>query len=118
MSVKHGSGKSADTIHLHVGMTDRDVVARVGQILGAKLLGPYAPNCDDGFTRKSQWRVVATGSLCAAWLMTLYPMFGERRRAKAKECLEFWKTLKNSGRRFQPYRISHPLYGTRFSAAY
>lgn len=108
------NGASGDTIHLHVGMCDRDVIARAAELLGAKVLGPYAHSGDDGFERKVQWRVVATGSLAAAWMMTLYPFMGERRRMAMRDCLLFWRSLSKSGRRFLPYRLGHELHGTRY----
>lgn len=110
------STRACNTIHLHIGMCDRDIIARAGELLGCKVLGPYKHPGDDGFKRKVQWRVVATGGLAAAWMMTLYPFFGERRKQAVRDCLAFWRDLPINGRMQLPLRLGHRLHGLRYAS--
>lgn len=122
LSIKgpHVGVRGCKTIHIHLGMTDKDVVDKAAAIMGVKALGPYPPSSKrkDGCERKDQWRAVATGSLAASWMMTLYRYFGSRRQEKARECLAYWRGLTLTGRHEMPYRISHPLHRTKYTLPY
>jgi hypothetical protein len=110
----------ANSIRIHVGMSDRDVIERAAAILGTRLLGPYPPSPAhrDGSIRKDQWRVIVTQSLAASWMMTLYPLLGQRRQAAARECLAFWRAYPTTGRMLMPYRLGHVAHGQRHAAPY
>jgi hypothetical protein len=36
------------------------------------------------------------------WMMTLYSLMGQRRKAKIRECIAYWKTRPGKGRHFRP----------------
>jgi len=81
------TGERYGTPNVQMSMSDKDVVARVANILKSNLKGPY----DKGLGNKPQWFTCAGGQKAASWLMTLYPFLGERRRAKAAEVLALWR---------------------------
>jgi hypothetical protein len=78
--------------------TDADVAARAVRILGGNLNGPYRHHVEG---RKPFWRGTVHGSKAAGWCMTLYPLMGERRRAKIREWLRKWREAPGSGRKEQ-----------------
>ena len=79
---------------IQLAMTDVDIVRRAGRILGSRIGGPYFHKQKrlDGGNRKSFYRCGVSGHFAAAWMMTLYPLLGERRKNKIKELLEIWKS--------------------------
>lgn len=105
----------ANSIRLHVGMSDCDVIDRVARLLGTRALGPYAASKkqQDNCPRKVQWRAIVTQDLAASWLMTLYPLLGDRRRAMVRETLAWWRAYPVNGRMLIAHRLGHPLYGAR-----
>lgn len=66
-----------------VNMTDEDIIERVAALFGTKVY--VMPQYVEG--RKQQWRAHATGSNAAAWMRRLYPLLGQRRRARIDEVL-------------------------------
>lgn len=71
-----------------LGMTDKDVVEKVAHLLGSGVV-----------TRKihldKPWKPCyiskLNGRAAAGWMMTLYPLLGQRRQAKIREILAKWK---------------------------
>lgn len=122
ISIKRAARRSgnANSIHLHIGMTDWDVLDRAAAILGARVLGPYADSAtrQDTYTRQGTYRVVVTQGLAASWLMTLYPLLGQRRQVAAREALAFWRSYPVNGRMLVPYRLGHEAHGTKAVAPY
>lgn len=104
-----------NSIRIHIGMNDHDVVARAAAILGTRCLGPYAPSKAhrDGSHRQPQYRAIVTQGLAAAWLMTLYPLLGTRRREAARDAVTWWRAYPTSGRMLAPYRLGHLKHGAR-----
>lgn len=80
------------TPHIQVTMTDKDVIDRVASIWKSKTRGPYKKE-RNGTQCKDAYNTSIGGMKAASWLMTLYPLFGVRRRAKAKEVLAKWREL-------------------------
>ena len=70
-------------------MTDRDVVEKAHRLLRAT----SKVNEERRYAERNKpiywFRVM--GSLAASWMMTLYPLMGERRQEKIREVLEVWK---------------------------
>ena len=98
-----------NNIHVTIDMTDRDVMARVAELMQAKLYGPY----DNGPRgRKPKWRVRVTGPAAAGWMMTLYSQLGERRRARIHELLSVWKSKRSGAKGKLMCLRGHPLSGT------
>lgn len=77
-----------------VKMTDLDVLERCRATTGVgRISGPYTPEgC------KPQWTWYVCGRDAAALLMTIYPLLGERRRARARDVLRRWRSV--------PYRTA------------
>jgi hypothetical protein len=100
-------GTKGRSIALMLGMTDRDVVERAADILGAKL---QAPRFVKGATKNSYY-IALSGKKAAGWMMTLYTLMGQRRRAKIKECLDFFKSKTHMG----PDTQTHCKVGHEFT---
>jgi len=73
---------------LHVTTTDRDVAIRLADLLGVKAIErrKYPPN------RKQPYIVRCTGRTAIAWMLTLWTLLGERRRARIAEVVRTWRT--------------------------
>src|SRR5947207_5705193 len=71
-------------IQLH--MTDRDVVEHAGRLLQANLQRPRPHP-----TQKTAYRVAVQGSRAISWMMTLWTLLGQRRRAQIEEVLKKWR---------------------------
>jgi hypothetical protein len=85
---------------IRVKMTDLDVVNRAAAILrsGLKSPGVYSYPDKSCLGTKQAWSARLGGYRAAGWMMTLYPLMGERRQRKIREILEAWKVFKG-GRR-------------------
>jgi hypothetical protein len=72
-------------------MTDRDVVQRAAAILsnGPLKIHTYKDKTNQHW--KKTFRVAVHGPLAIGWLMTLYPLMGERRQAKIRIILLRWR---------------------------
>jgi hypothetical protein len=70
-----------------VAMTDEDIIQRVADIIGYEVSNyvPKRPNA------KRVYETQAAGSRGAAWMMTLYPFMGMRRRGQITQVLLRWK---------------------------
>jgi len=77
-------------------MTDEDVCRRAHTLLGGKMYGPYRSSTFKAHY-KSYFRVDVTAARAAGWMMTLYPLLGERRQAKVREILAVWRDTKPPG---------------------
>ena len=75
-------------------MTDKDVVDRAGRLLG-KTTKPVSRTGVPAH-HKDQWVVDMAGKKAAVWMMTLYSLMGERRKAKIKSILVASPALNNS----------------------
>ena len=67
---------------IHVGMTDRDVVARLAKLLGGNVLGPYLKG-----NNRPMYEWQASGTRAVPLMRLVLPMMGRRRRAKIREIL-------------------------------
>jgi hypothetical protein len=74
----HVAGKIYRYARIGVTMTDEDVIARAAQVLGAR----YWPVKPSGLGRKMQHRCEVRGQRAVAWMRTLQPLMGERRRGQ------------------------------------
>ena len=65
-----------------IQMNDKDVLVRLRDILGvAKLYGPYRHRRGTSFDTP-HYRVTAYSASAIAWMLTIWPFMGVRRRAK------------------------------------
>jgi hypothetical protein len=81
--------RRGNCITIQVYMTDLDVVERAATMLGAPSVGrrvdPLRPNdlpC---------YYCTVSGPSAAAWMMTLYCLMGDRRKARIRELLAIFK---------------------------
>lgn len=77
------------TPKISLGMTDKDIIIKVSNII--------YPNCNiehirEEGNRKDIYRFALYGAGAIQWMMTLYPLMGERRKARIKEIISIWKT--------------------------
>lgn len=79
---------------ISVRMTDKDVVDRAAGMLGTITTGPF--KCKGKESYKPQWTTVINGKHAIGWMMTLYPMMGERRKQRIKYLIAHWRLF--SGR--------------------
>lgn len=75
---------------ISINMTDFDVMERLAKLLQSNLRGPYHPPAYKE-NWKSYWRLELTGINAVEWMQTLYPLMGNRRQEKIRECLMEWK---------------------------
>jgi hypothetical protein len=76
---------------LSVAMVDRDVVDRVGDLIGAKTVAVRA--------RSDRWRdsftVAIKGAGAVAWMLALRPSLGERRRGQVDRAVASYSSRSN-----------------------
>lgn len=74
---------------LQVSMTDQDVVLRLHEAFGVgSVSGPHSYGTTKaGLPCKSQWAWQVTGEKAVELLTQMYPLLGERRRARALEVI-------------------------------
>lgn len=94
-------------------MTDRDVVQRASEMLNSKV----SPHPRLKLNRKPLYYTAVHGSRAAAWMMTLWPFMGERRRAKILECLRYWRSHRVDNRDKEFCKRGHPLSGDNVRVA-
>jgi len=82
------------TIAISLQMTDKDIVEKCAAILKTKVYGPYnsKQKKKNGEPKKETYLLTVFGTTAASWMMTLYPLMGERRKQKIEELLNHWKT--------------------------
>jgi len=97
------NGKTVGSLQLAIGMTDRDVIERA-----AKLIGSPVYKYEKLPPRKPIYQAVVSGQKAAGWMMTLYSLMGERRRAKIAELIPKWR---RQTRKREMCRNGHPLSG-------
>ena len=91
------------SVGFRVTMTDEDVVARAAALIGVvyrKLRRHTKPHHKPAFTFE------AYGTLGVSWLMTLYPLFGVRRRSRTYAAISYWTQSKFSPKGV-PARCGH-----------
>jgi len=88
-------------VRMSITMTDRDVMERAAALLGGALRGPYRSKATrrDGGALRPYWTVVLGGKRAAGWMMTMYSLLGERRKAAVRKALEQWSATKVYGRK-------------------
>ncbi len=72
-----------NTPSIQLSLTDLDIVERVSRLWKTTLRGPQRRQG----SKKDVWVTAVYGSDAVGWMLTLFSMLGERRRAKIKEIL-------------------------------
>ena len=78
---------------LGISMTDLDVMERFARLVGGKITEKVLP-AHTVAIRKRQWKVILCGQQAIGWMFTLYPFLGARRRARIREIVAEWKSIK------------------------
>lgn len=76
-----------------IAMTDRDVIERAAKLFGTRCRGPYEARTPRGERAKPTYRCESAGNRAMSWMMTLWPLLGERRREKIIEISREWRKL-------------------------
>lgn len=72
--------------------TDGDVARRIAATLNrSRPRGPRPPRW--GYGKKPWFQVICRGSQAVAWMMTIYPLMGERRQARIRAVLSEWRAV-------------------------
>ena len=85
------AGKLYQYPRIVAGSTDKDVLQRVAQLLGVKVLGPYLGLTKRPPRKKPFYECSVTGTGATEWMMTLYTLMGQRRKARIREVLAVWR---------------------------
>lgn len=90
-------------------MTDHDVVKRAASILriGLKSPGVYSYPDPTRMGQKQAWSANLGGYRAAGWMMTVYPLMGERRQQKIREVLAAWKVYEGQRRSSRAHFLSN-----------
>jgi len=78
-------------VAIGLNMTDRDVVERSARMVKAPSV---AVNNRHQINHKTCYRWTLCGNAAAGVMMTIFPFMGERRRARIKELLAYWRSRK------------------------
>jgi len=98
---KRPDGYAVRQFRLAVEMTDLDVLIRIRDILGhyCTLRERKPPSLNPRHRRR--YILCLTGPELAGWLMTIYPLMGERRRTRIRSALLVWKEQRTTWRHRQ-----------------
>ena len=92
------------TFRLVVNSTDKDVIAKVGNLIGSRI---HRHNGKNWYRigNKQPFSVCVVNRKAIGWMMTLYPLMGERRKARIKEIILEWRN--HSNREQKAFRDPH-----------
>jgi hypothetical protein len=104
---------NVDTAHISLRMSDRDVVERAHRLLGATQgIVVQEPERKPGInSKRTMYRVQICGKRAMGWMMTLYPLMGERRRAKIRDVIATWRGRPVSNAAKTHCKRGHQLFG-------
>lgn len=82
---------------IRLSMTDKDIVTKARNLMKVDRI-IYAHKSDS--VSRNRWKQKYTltlhGNIAIQWMMTIYSLMGERRKAKIKEIIYAWKQMKHS----------------------
>lgn len=88
-----GEKKRRTSLVIIVAMSDRDVIQRVRDVTGAT--GKISVQHNEGSSRpgstRSLYRLVIAGRRAVGFMMTVYPLMGQRRQLRIREILQEWR---------------------------
>lgn len=87
-----------------VGMTDEDTVQKVANFFGSTLRGPQRRSSG----KKDVWVTSIHGSKAVGWMLTSYPLLGQRRRSRIREILGIWRNAPVGQRHRTHCPLGHP----------
>lgn len=79
--------------------TDLDAIQKVNKLLNTdqKIFIRKQTYSKIGNKNKPEYYTKIAGTHAISWMMTLYPLMGNRRRSKIKEIISIWKSYRNNG---------------------
>lgn len=77
-------------------MTDRDVVQKAANLFECNVGPPTQPKYPGS---KLIHRLSVCGQRAIEWMMTVYPLMGERRQMQIEKCIEAWKNSPGKSRK-------------------
>ena len=83
--------KRGNCVTIQLYMSDLDIVERSQKLVGALSIGSRKGKTEN---HKTCFYWSLAGPRAAEWMMTLYPLMGQRRQARIKGLLEIFKTAK------------------------
>ena len=83
----NGRGQSA---FLSLKMTDRDIVERAARLLETRSILTDKKQQEH---HKQAYSTRSHGIKAIGWMMTLYPLLGDRRRARIREIVASWRQI-------------------------
>lgn len=95
-----GAGIKYVNPRIKVTMTDEDVIRRCHAVSGVgHVTGPVFPKYrkEKGYEKPLWSWTVSKTSDAMGLMMTLYPLMGERRQARIRDCLEAWHSFERPG---------------------
>lgn len=103
---------NTSTIRISFTSTDRDIAERVAHLLKAKVKCrlPWSKGTA-AFNQKLVY-IVSASRHATEWMMTIYPLMGERRRAKIRELLIHWRAMVGHGVIWERRRAKYGPTGT------
>lgn len=93
---------SKGNIFIEAQMCDEDVIEKATEIFGTKLRKAYIPKIEG---RKPVYSVCIQSVRAVLWMLLLYPLMGNRRKAKIVENINVWILKPN---------FAHAPRGTRY----
>ncbi len=95
LAKKHWRGGGISLV-IRGASTDLDMVQKVAAILGASVYKRGVRKDVRPSSHPEKWKqvwdaVLARSPESAAWMMTLYPLMGERRRSQIAKAIKQWK---------------------------
>lgn len=82
------SKDSPGTTAINMSLTDKDVIDRAASILGTRVYDLRGRKPGD----KPAWQLYIGGKRARGWMMILYQLMGQRRKAKIKNVLDGWRS--------------------------
>lgn len=89
---------------IQVEMTDRDIIERARLMLGARNVYERKPQSEK---HKTKWQTRISGAAAFGWMLTLYPLMGDRRRCQIRAAILNYLSRKRGQPRGEQHHATH-----------
>lgn len=76
---------------IQISMTDLDRIRKAKVILDINNRNVIRTQLSKSYKHKNRYALSVSGDIAIQWMMTIYSLMGDRRKAKIKEIIEQWK---------------------------
>lgn len=76
---------------IHLQMCDLDIIEKFKRI--TKISSGISVRLKKNEKHNTAYRVIISGSLAIQWMMTIYPLMGDRRKERIRKIIRLWKTM-------------------------